>query len=41
LDLHGTLRLDFHQSVFDELRDNLTERVAVIAEGKEEDRYAM
>jgi len=40
LDLHGTPRLDFHQSVFDELRDNLTERVAVIAEGKEEDRWA-
>ncbi|XP_059909999.1 negative elongation factor B [Gadus macrocephalus] len=39
LDLHGTPRLDFHQSVFDELRDNLTERVAVIAEGKEEDRF--
>ncbi|KAJ3604305.1 hypothetical protein NHX12_029046 [Muraenolepis orangiensis] len=39
LDLHGTPRLDFHQSVFDELRDNLTERVAVIAEGKAEDRF--
>ncbi|KAK7933269.1 hypothetical protein WMY93_004165 [Mugilogobius chulae] len=40
LDLHGTPRLEFHQSVFDELRDNLMERVAVIAEGKEEDRYS-
>lgn len=39
LDLHGTPRLEFHQSVFDELRDNLMERVAVIAEGKDEDRY--
>ncbi|XP_041098540.1 negative elongation factor B [Polyodon spathula] len=39
LDLHGTPRLDFHQSVFDELREKLLERVAVIAEGKEDDRY--
>lgn len=38
LDLHGTPRLEFHQSVFDELREKLMERVAVIAEGKEEDR---
>lgn len=38
LDLHGTPRLEFHQSVFDELRENLMERVAVIAEGKETDR---
>ncbi|MEQ2198555.1 hypothetical protein XENOCAPTIV_014510 [Xenoophorus captivus] len=38
LDLHGTPRLEFHQSVFDELRDKLMEQVAVIAEGKEEDR---
>uniref|UniRef100_H3CEI5 Negative elongation factor complex member B n=1 Tax=Tetraodon nigroviridis TaxID=99883 RepID=H3CEI5_TETNG len=40
LDLHGTPRLEFHQSVFDELRENLMERVAVIAEGKEADRYS-
>uniref|UniRef100_A0A8C6TFU6 Negative elongation factor complex member B n=1 Tax=Neogobius melanostomus TaxID=47308 RepID=A0A8C6TFU6_9GOBI len=40
LDLHGTPRLEFHQSVFDELRENLMERVAIIAEGKEDDRYA-
>uniref|UniRef100_A0A4W5R1W8 Negative elongation factor complex member B n=2 Tax=Hucho hucho TaxID=62062 RepID=A0A4W5R1W8_9TELE len=39
LDLHGTPRLEFHQSVFDELRDKLMERVATIAEGKDEDRY--
>lgn len=39
LDLHGTPRLEFHQSVFDELRDKLMERVVTIAEGKEEDRY--
>lgn len=39
LDLHGTPRLEFHQSVFDELRENLMERVAVIAEGKEADRW--
>ncbi|XP_034764962.2 negative elongation factor B-like [Acipenser ruthenus] len=39
LDLHGTPRLEFHQSVFDELREKLLERVAVIAEGKEDDRY--
>lgn len=38
LDLHGTPRLEFHQSVFDELRDKLMEQVAVIGEGKEEDR---
>lgn len=41
LDLHGTPRLEFHQSVFDELRDKLMERVATIAEGKDEDRYVM
>lgn len=39
LDLHGTPRLEFHQSVFDELRDKLMERVATIAEGKDEERY--
>uniref|UniRef100_A0A8C8JW63 Negative elongation factor B n=1 Tax=Oncorhynchus tshawytscha TaxID=74940 RepID=A0A8C8JW63_ONCTS len=39
LDLHGTPRLEFHQSVFDELCDKLMERVATIAEGKDEDRY--
>ncbi|XP_060763384.1 negative elongation factor B isoform X2 [Neoarius graeffei] len=39
LDLHGTPRLEFHQSVFDELREKLMERVAFIAEGKDEDRY--
>ncbi|MGH0177984.1 UNVERIFIED_CONTAM: hypothetical protein FKN15_076429 [Acipenser sinensis] len=39
LDLHGTPRLEFHQSVFDELREKLLERVAIIAEGKEDDRY--
>ncbi|XP_039598570.1 negative elongation factor B isoform X2 [Polypterus senegalus] len=39
LDLHGTPRLEFHQSVFDELREKLLERVAVIAEGKDEERY--
>ncbi|XP_014826483.1 PREDICTED: negative elongation factor B [Poecilia mexicana] len=39
LDLHGTPRLEFHQSVFDELREKLMEQVAVIAEGKDEDRY--
>uniref|UniRef100_A0A3P8WLU2 Negative elongation factor complex member B n=1 Tax=Cynoglossus semilaevis TaxID=244447 RepID=A0A3P8WLU2_CYNSE len=39
LDLHGTPRLEFHQSVFDELREKLMERVAMIAEGKEDDRY--
>lgn len=39
LDLHGTPRLEFHQSVFDELRDKLLERVSAIAsEGKAEDR---
>ncbi|XP_064420477.1 negative elongation factor B isoform X2 [Latimeria chalumnae] len=41
LDLHGIPRLDFHQSVFDELREKLLERVAVIAlEGKDEERYS-
>lgn len=40
LDLHGTPRLEFHQSVFDELRDKLLERVsAIAAEGKAEERY--
>lgn len=41
LDLHGTPRLEFHQSVFDELRDKLLERVSAIAlEGKAEERWA-
>ncbi|TRY93158.1 hypothetical protein DNTS_012850 [Danionella cerebrum] len=39
LDLHGTPRLEFHQSVFDELRDKLMERVATIAKGLDDDRY--
>ncbi|NXX83302.1 NELFB factor, partial [Urocolius indicus] len=40
LDLHGTPRLEFHQSVFDELREKLLERVSAIAlEGKVEERY--
>jgi len=39
LDLHGTPRLEFHQSVFDELREKLMERVATIAEGKDEERW--
>uniref|UniRef100_A0A8D0HGZ8 Negative elongation factor complex member B n=1 Tax=Sphenodon punctatus TaxID=8508 RepID=A0A8D0HGZ8_SPHPU len=40
LDLHGTPRLEFHQSVFDELREKLLERVSTIAsEGKAEERY--
>lgn len=39
LDLHGTPRLEFHQSVFDELREKLLERVSAIAsEGKAEER---
>lgn len=39
LDLHGTPRLEFHQSVFDELRDKLLERVSAIAsEGRAEER---
>ncbi|XP_062472071.1 negative elongation factor B, partial [Pezoporus occidentalis] len=40
LDLHGTPRLEFHQSVFDELREKLLERVSAIAlEGKVEERF--
>lgn len=40
LDLHGTPRLEFHQSVFDELRDKLLDRVSAIAsEGKAEERW--
>ncbi|CAI5794349.1 negative elongation factor B [Podarcis lilfordi] len=40
LDLHGTPRLEFHQSVFDELREKLLERVSAIAsEGKVDERY--
>nr|XP_020664836.1 negative elongation factor B isoform X1 [Pogona vitticeps]XP_020664837.1 negative elongation factor B isoform X2 [Pogona vitticeps] len=40
LDLHGTPRLEFHQSVFDELREKLLERIsAIAAEGKVEERY--
>ncbi|XP_072285861.1 negative elongation factor B [Pyxicephalus adspersus] len=41
LDLHGIPRLEFHQTVFDELREKLLERVSFIAsEGKDEDRYS-
>ncbi|XP_063289005.1 negative elongation factor B [Pelobates fuscus] len=40
LDLHSIPRLEFHQTVFDELREKLLERVSVIAsEGKNEERY--
>lgn len=40
LDLHSIPRLEFHQSVFDELRDKLLDKVATIAsEGKDGDRY--
>uniref|UniRef100_A0A8C4QQZ5 Negative elongation factor complex member B n=1 Tax=Eptatretus burgeri TaxID=7764 RepID=A0A8C4QQZ5_EPTBU len=37
LDLHGIPRIDFHQSVFDELREKLLARTAIIAEGKARD----
>lgn len=41
LDLHSIPRLEFHQTVFDELREKLLDRVSVIAsEGKDEDRYS-
>ncbi|XP_029468517.1 negative elongation factor B [Rhinatrema bivittatum] len=41
LDLHSIPRLEFHQTVFDELREKLLERVSAIAsEGKDEDRYS-
>ncbi|KAG8447461.1 hypothetical protein GDO86_014812 [Hymenochirus boettgeri] len=41
LDLHSIPRLEFHQTVFEELREKLLERVSIIAsEGKAEDRYA-
>ncbi|XP_053328309.1 negative elongation factor B [Spea bombifrons] len=41
LDLHSIPRLEFHQSVFDELREKLLERISVIAsEGKDEERYS-
>ncbi|XP_069768348.1 negative elongation factor B isoform X1 [Narcine bancroftii] len=40
LDLHSIPRLEFHQSVFDELREKLLDKVATIAsEGKDGDRY--
>ncbi|XP_006776583.2 PREDICTED: negative elongation factor B, partial [Myotis davidii] len=40
LDLHRTPRLEFHQSVLEELREKLLERVsAIAAEGKAEERY--
>ncbi|KAM4663359.1 negative elongation factor B [Discoglossus pictus] len=40
LDLHSIPRLEFHQTVFDELREKLLDRVSVIAsEGKDEQRY--
>ncbi|XP_066436534.1 negative elongation factor B [Eleutherodactylus coqui] len=41
LDLHSIPRLEFHQTVFDELREKLLERVSAIAsEGKDEGRYS-
>ncbi|XP_069465822.1 negative elongation factor B [Ambystoma mexicanum] len=41
LDLHSIPRLEFHQTVFDELREKLLDRVSVIAsEGKDEERYS-
>uniref|UniRef100_UPI00358FE5E8 negative elongation factor B-like isoform X2 n=1 Tax=Myxine glutinosa TaxID=7769 RepID=UPI00358FE5E8 len=40
LDLHGIPRIDFHQSVFDELREKLLARTAIIAEGKARDKYS-
>ncbi|XP_042193716.1 negative elongation factor B isoform X2 [Callorhinchus milii] len=40
LDLHSIPRLEFHQSVFDELREKLLDKVATIAsEGKDGERY--
>ncbi|XP_072095988.1 negative elongation factor B isoform X1 [Mobula birostris] len=40
LDLHSIPRLEFHQSVFDELREKLLDKIATIAsEGKDSDRY--
>ncbi|XP_059850044.1 negative elongation factor B isoform X2 [Hypanus sabinus] len=41
LDLHSIPRLEFHQSVFDELREKLLDKIATIAsEGKDGDRYS-
>lgn len=35
LDLHSIKRLDFHQSVADELKDKLTRKIEELAESKE------
>ncbi|KAM8934687.1 negative elongation factor B [Pelodytes ibericus] len=41
LDLHSIPRQEFHQTVFDELREKLLDRVSVIAsEGKDEKRFS-
>lgn len=39
LDLHGLRRLDFHQSVCDELREKLQEKIAELAKSGDEDAH--
>ena len=41
LDLHGVLRLDFHTSVLDELRDKLLQRIAEIAAGEDKNKLKL
>ena len=39
LDLHGMLRLEFHQSVMEELRDRLLQRIREIASTNEKTKH--
>jgi negative elongation factor B len=41
LDLHSVKRLDFHQSIADELRDKLVKRIEMLAASKEPNDLAI
>ena len=41
LDLHGVMRLEFHQSVMEELRERLLQRIREIASGSDKNKYKL
>lgn len=41
LDLHGVLRLDFHQSVLEELKEKMLQRIREIASGNDKNKYKL
>lgn len=41
LDLHGILRLDFHQSVLEELKEKMLQRIREIASGSDKNKYKL